>query len=566
MPLEPAVKEKISDLLKFIYADKIDASFVQRLFREIKAQQKSSLQRESRWDEKDVILITYGDSIKTAEEKPLETLNQFCRTYLHDVFSIIHILPFFPYSSDDGFSVIDYKHVNPELGDWSHIAKLRNNFDLMFDLVINHVSQHSEWFQNYLRGESPGVDYFIEANPLEDLSQVVRPRSLPLLTPFQTGRGKKYLWTTFSNDQIDLNFGNPKLLFEMIKVLLLYLQLGARILRLDAIAFLWKEKNTTCLHLPQAHAVVKLLRLLMHAVCPQSILLTETNVPNAENLSYFGENDEAHMVYQFSLPPLLLHALHSGNSSYLTQWAQTIPDQRPHGTYLNFTASHDGIGVRPLEGLLPKDEKKSLLEKMQEFGGRISVKNNADGSSSPYEINISLYDALKGTRHGADEFHIERFLCSQTIMMTLQGIPAFYIHSLLGTENDLESVKETGRARSINRKRWNRDELLKRLETDRDHHHIIFKELKRLIKIRREQPAFSPNAGQNVIDAGEAFFVVERRSVGDEQQILSISNLTSQLQEYEIDSTNARDLISGERCRSNTLRVKPYQTMWLAIQ
>lgn len=517
------------------------------------------------WNEQEVVLITYGNSLVNPGEKPLQTLYRFLSKNLTGVVSCVHILPFFPFTSDDGFSVADYRAVNPELGDWSDILKIGSDFALMADLVINHVSVSHPWFRNYLVDRDPGKNYFIESEPLADYSQVIRPRSSPLFTPFETPSGVRKVWTTFSADQADLNFANPEVLIDMIKVMLFYLGKGIRIIRLDAIAFLWKEGGTTCLHLPETHQVVKLLRDIISRVSPGAILLTETNVPNRENWSYFGTGDEAHMVYQFSLPPLLLHALFSGNSRYLSRWTAEIPALDSDQTFLNYTASHDGIGVRPLEGLLPQEEIGELISGMKTFGGLVSSRLNPDGSQSPYEINIAWMDAMKGDRNGEDALQEDRFICSQTIMMALQGIPAFYIHSLLGTSNDLEGLRDTGRARSINRKQWVEKELQDRLRGNTLHGHV-FQELCRLIRIRRGCDAFHPGSKQQVLVIDDRIFALKRHNPQTGITLYSISNITGQPVGvpvcWETDK-NYLDLISDEWSEaSGTIRLKAYQTCW----
>ncbi|QIA08133.1 sugar phosphorylase [Draconibacterium halophilum] len=549
--------KNIESRLKFIYKEKYDEAILTDLINVISSYGINS-SKGQKWNEDDVVLITYGDSIKTDDEAPLQTLRSFLNENLNEQLTVVHILPFFPYSSDDGFSVIDFRKVNPELGDWCDIEDLTKDYDLMADLVINHASSKSQWFKNFLKQHGKGKDYFITEDPETDLSQVTRPRNTPLLTPYETANGTKHVWTTFSADQVDLNFSNPDLLVEMMDILLGYIDKGARIIRLDAIAFLWKVVGTTCLHLPETHEVVKLMRDVAEFINPNTIILTETNVPNKENLSYFGEGDEAHMVYQFSLPPLLLHALHTGNSSYLTTWAKSLPQLDGDKTFFNFTSSHDGIGVRPLEGLLPEDEKNTLVENMKGFGGMVNYKSNPDGSQSPYELNITYFDALKGTHKGEDQFQTDRFLASQICMMSLAGVPAFYIHSLTATPNYYEGVEKTKHNRTINRRKWQVDELQKVLNSDTPQKKV-FQSLQHLIKIRKEQAAFHPNAGQEILDFGTDLFVL-KRSAGN-QNILVIINLCHEVKEVQIPDGFKFDLISDSTVDSGKL--KPYQCLWL---
>ncbi|RUR58051.1 sugar phosphorylase [Vreelandella populi] len=485
------------------------------------------------WSEKDQWLICYGDSIIDTDSPPLAVLDDFLQARLGDRISGVHVLPFFPWSSDDGFSVIHYREVNPELGDWSHIQTLARHYDLMADLVLNHVSRESLWFVDYLSGSSPGRDYFIEVDPETDVSQVTRPRSSPLLVPVATRRGTRHLWATFSEDQLDLNFENPDVLLEFVGILLFYLQQGTRIIRLDAVAFLWKRLGTSCIHLPETHTVVRLLRAIVDHIAPGTLLVTETNVPHEENISYFGLErlpegapDEAHMVYQFALPPLLLHTLTRGESETLQTWLSSLPVLPNHCTYLNFTASHDGIGVRPLEGLLPNHERDALLELMHRFGGFVSMRSNPDGSDTPYEINITWFEAMRGTRRGPDPWQVARFLCSQAIMLSLQGIPALYIHTLTSTLNDVEGVERSGRLRSINRRRWQRSELDLLLDNTANPTHYIFQSLCNLLESRQQEPCFHPSAAQRVLVSPPELLAIERGPLRDGRRLLALYNVT----------------------------------------
>ncbi|MEM7594479.1 MAG: sugar phosphorylase, partial [Cyanobacteria bacterium P01_A01_bin.83] len=444
---------KTKPLLEKIYEDqKIVEQLLAQIFSLVPDKSTLPTENLNKWSQNEVIMITYGDSVSADTEKPLVTLNNFLE-HLQDTITGVHILPFCPYSSDDGFAVIDYLQVDEKLGDWQDVEKIAQQFDLMADLVLNHVSSQSEWFQQFKQGIKPGCDYFIEAEPETDVAAVVRPRSTPLLVQVDTVSGHKHVWATFSADQVDLNYENPDVLMEMIKIIIFYIEKGAKYIRLDAVGYLWKCLGTPCIHLPQTHALIKLFREIAQIFNPDVALITETNVPNRENLSYFGNRDEAHLIYNFSLPPLILNALLQGKSDHLKTWMMSMPPAPRGCAYFNFTASHDGIGLRPTEGLLTADEYQTMLSLMEQFGGKISMRSKPDGSQSPYEINISLFDALKGTAKGEDEWQIERFLCSQTIMMALEGIPAIYIHSLLATPNNYAGLEQTGRNRTINRYR-----------------------------------------------------------------------------------------------------------------
>lgn len=559
-------KDIIVKRLQNVYGSTLPAGFTDKFLTRIE-EYKSNNESPELWNEKDVFLITYGDSLLKENEKPLKTLNTFVREKLKEAISIVHILPFFPYSSDDGFSVIDFKEVDQKLGNWEDIHEITSDFKMMADLVVNHISAKSEWMQQFIKGEQPGKDFILTVNDDFDVSKVVRPRSSALLTPFQTNNGTKNVWTTFSDDQIDLNYNNPELLLEMIETLLSYVKKGISVIRLDAIAFLWKRSGTSCLHQEETHEIVKIMRDVFDYCVPGTVLLTETNVPHKENVSYFGKGDEAHMVYQFSLPPLLLHALHTSNAFYLTQWAARLGNQGDKMTYFNFTASHDGIGVRPLEGLLPDDQKSRLFEKMKEFGGRINTRRTVEGEDVPYELNITYYDALKGTENGKDKWQHKRFVCSQTIMMTMQGIPAVYIHSLLGTHNYQEGVAITGENRTINRRKWDEDEISSLLANPNSDHATIFNELVRILKIRRQQKAFHPEARQEIIDAGSDFFIVHRKDMETADEILSVSNITAKEMEVNLSDFSYKnlvnDLISGKSFHPECFELEPYQTVWL---
>ncbi len=524
------------------------------------------------WTQADSILITYGDSIQSPGQPGLQTLYQFLDKHVENDISTVHVLPFCPYSSDDGFAVIDYLAVAPRLGNWRDLSQIGARWKLMADLVLNHVSSQSAWFDNYVHGLKPGSGYFCEAAVDDDLSRVVRPRTSPLLRPTATAGGLKYLWCTFSHDQIDLNFANPAVLLEFIKIIAFYLDKGVRLFRLDAIGYLWKQPGTTCIHLPQTHEMVRLLRTVVDHVAPGTVLITETNVPNHENLSYFGNCNEAHVIYNFSLAPLVVHALLTGSCQYLQRWMMSMPPAPLNCTYLNFTASHDGIGMRPAEGLLSDEEQIQMLNAMHRFGGRFSSRRTADGSEKIYEVNISLFDACRGTVAGADEYQVSRFLCSQTLMMGVEGIPAFYIHSLLATPNDELAVQRTGMPRSINRHSWDAERLWRLLSDPDSIQRQVLSELRRRLQIRCQQPAFHPSATQFTLHLDDRLFGFWRQSSDRRQSIFAIHNVSDQpqtlpLSQLNLISTDAwHDLLAGTTlpAEDGSLVVAPYQCLWIS--
>ena len=528
------------------------------------------------WDEQDVVLISYGDSItKQDKAASLRCLKDFTDTWLTEVFSVIHLLPIFPYTSDDGFSVADYRSIRSDLGDWEDVSALGDNFELMFDFVLNHCSRVSLYFADFRGDRDPYRDFFIYEDPKKDWSKVVRPRSSPLLTEIPTHDGLRHVWTTFSADQVDLNYRNPAVLLEMLDILFFYLTQGSRITRLDAIAFLWKEAGTNCLHLPQTHEVVKIMRDLVEHACPGAILLTETNVPHEENISYFGDGDEAQMVYQFSLPPLLLHAIHSSNTHYLYDWLKHLSPPPAGCTYFNFTASHDGIGVRPLEGLLPDEELKQLLDDMRSSGAYVSTRRNTEGVDVPYEINVTYYDAFRNPGHQSAPWQVSRFLLSQTVALSLRGIPGIYLHSLLGTPNDHKRVEVTGTTRAINRHQWDIDELSALLEVNESSTSILMNEYTRRIKVRRAQASFHPDAEQLVLDLDDELLGIMRVSESG-QKIVALYNFTKTFRRVNTSVLRALlgsnvsqwvDLLSEQPLshEQGALKLKPYACHWLTV-
>jgi sucrose phosphorylase len=522
------------------------------------------------FSERDVLMIAYADSFTHAGTPPLRTLKDVVDRYLTDVVGGVHLLPFYPSSSDGGFAVTDYHAVDPALGTWQDVEALSSDVSLMVDLVLNHVSRESEWFRQFVRGELPGRDYFVTVDPRTDLSAVVRPRTHPLLQPVATALGGRHVWCTFSDDQVDLDYGNPDVLLELLAIVDRYLQAGARFLRLDAVGYLWKEVGTSCIHLPQTHGVIQLLRTLLWRRDPRALLVAETNVPNRENLTYFGNRNEAHVIYNFGLPPLILEALLRGSAENLQAWMMSMPPAPRGCTYLNLIACHDGIGLRPAEDLLARGERDLMIEVLERGGALIGAYATEHGPE-PYELNVTLFDALAETEEGPDEYQVERFVCAHTIMLALEGIPAFYYQSLFAGSNDLEAVERTGHKREINRRRMPVGEI-EDLVGARGPRARVLTELRRRLAIRRRPPAFHPNATQFTLQLGPSVFAFWRQSLDRDQSIFALHNVGRRPRRIPLSRLNLiltdhwHDLLGDGRAVElhGELDLGPYQSVWLA--
>lgn len=526
-------------------------------------------------DESDIVVITYGDQFNEEAKSHLQSLHEFVNIHLKDVVSAVHILPFYPYSSDDGFSVIDYFEVNSELGNWADIESLSKDMALMFDAVINHISVQSNWFQEYLKGNSKYRNFFIEADPDADYSTITRPRALPLLTKFETSEGTRHIWTTFSEDQIDLNYKDEAVLLKIVELLLFYVSKGAKYIRFDAIGYMWKSMETSCIHLEETHQLVQLFREVLNTVAPETVIITETNVPHKDNISYFGNgHNEAQMVYQFPLPPLTLHSFLTGDAKHLLEWADSLGKISEDTTFFNFLASHDGIGLIPAKGILTDEAVQAMVEKIKDHGGYVSYKSNGDGTQSPYELNINYFDALSNP-NDEEDVKVDRFIAAHSILLCLAGVPGIYVHSLLGSRSYQRGVEQTGRYRSINREKLDRNAVEHALKTPTSLRAKVFNRLKHLIQKRRCENAFHPLASQQIIFANSHVFSILRISRDGNEKLICLVNVSDSLQAVNLElghleietAAVLRDVITGQMIENQggniSVVLEPYQVMWI---
>jgi sucrose phosphorylase len=562
---------EVERLMQVYYAHKPDEMIAE----------DQSFDPAERFTQEDVILITYGDLVVAEGEPPLQVLARVLNAYSRNL-TTVHLLPFFPSSSDRGFSIIDFEEVDPHLGTWQDIEQLALHYRLMFDGVINHVSAKSRWFQEYLNGNPEYSTFFIgfstrSAVSKDHLNLIMRPRTSQLLTEFQTIRGPRYLWTTFSPDQVDLNYHSPKVLLRMIDVLLFYVRRGADLIRLDAVTYLWHELGTQCALLEQTHAIIQLFRIILDVVAPRVGLVSETNVAHEDNISYFGDGgNEAQMIYNFALPPLVLHTMHTGNCERLSQWAATLERPSDRATYFNFLDSHDGIGLLGVRGILSEEQIDAMIEVVTRNGGLVSYRSGDHGQRAPYELNVTWWSAMN--RAGSDEsvdLQVDRYIASRSIALALRGVPGVYLLGMIGSVNDPESVTATGEARSINRRAMNAVKLEEMLSQPGSTTGRIASRMAELLEARVHRRAFHPNADQRVIAAGNAVFALLRIAPEADDCVLALTNVSDSPQEVVLgenelgDRCGARwkDLLSDRRLRTRDRRLcvslEPYRVCWL---
>ena len=565
---QKTIRSKLDNIYKIFLSKKDIDYFENEIVQIIKYFNKKNPKKKKNISEKTTLVICYGDSVYSEKKKSIRVFQGFFKKNLKNYFDAIHFLPFYPSSSDSGFAVKDHYKVESKLGSWLDIKNVSKSSDVMADMVINHSSARGLWFKNFLKKKEPGKDYFLTVNSKFNTSRVVRPRDHKLLKKIKIFKKSDYLWRTFSPDQIDLNFRNPSVLIQFIKIMIHLINNGVTIFRLDAIAYLWKANGTKCINLQQTHEIIKLLRIIIGLLNVQTTIITETNLPEKENLSYFGKNDEANWIYNFSLPPLLIHAFLFENSSYLNKWSKKLPNTKNENCYLNFIASHDGIGMRPTEGLLNEKTLNNFLKRLKKNGSKFSYRKVQNKVKKVYEANITVFDALKKSDYDQKgEFYLERYISAHAIMISFEGIPAIYFNSMFGTSNDEAKFIITGNNRDVNRYKWNLKNINNKLKVKNTKQSIFYNKLCNLLSIRRKQKAFHPNALRLNLDFGKKIYGFKRISKDKKQTIICITNLSSKIQKTKIDKKclEMKNLMSSKIIIENKqfLILKPFETIWL---
>ncbi len=563
------IKKKLNLIYRSDNSKKDLTVYADEIFRVINRYNKFGKKRKKiKISEKTSVLICYGDSlINGSKEKSIQIFRKFYEKKLDHFFEVIHFLPFYPSSSDSGFAVKDHYQVDKKLGDWSDISKFSKNNNIMADVVINHASSKGLWFKNFLTNRSPGKDYFLRVNKKFDISKVIRPRENRLLKKISIFKKDNLIWRTFSDDQIDLNFRNPKVLLRFLKIMINLANYGVNIFRLDAIAYLWKKSGSKCVNLKETHEIIKLLRIVCDSLKSKPTIITETNLPENENLSYFGtRKNESHWIYNFSLPPLLVHSFLFENSTYLNKWSKNLPQTKIGNNYLNFIASHDGIGMRPVEGYLNKKKLSKFFKRLKKNGGQLSYRKVQNSSKKVYEANITLFNAFQKTDYDKrGKYFLERYISAHAIMVAFEGIPAIYFNSIFGTSNDEYKYIISGNKRDLNRYKWNKKRLENLLKNKNTKQSIFYHKIMNLLSIKKQNKAFHPNAKRENLNIGKKIFCFRRTSLDKKQVIYNITNLSSKNQKFNLNCNfkNFKNLLDKSKI-NRKFELQPYETLWLS--
>ena len=572
---------KLSKLLETVYKDHTteDLSFICNQLLQIldDFSEKSTYEETSedkKWDESYAVLITYADGVIKEGEATLVTLRDLLSNYFGSLSKVVHILPFLKSTSDGGFAVSSHKSLEEKFGSWEDLKSFSSKHYLMADLVLNHVSSSHPWVQQFIKCQEPGLSNVLSPSKDLDWKNVIRPRSSSLFSQINTDDGIKQVWTTFGPDQVDLNWLNPKMIIDFLILIITYLSNGIKWLRLDAVGFIWKEPGTTCLHLPKAHSIVKILRILLNDLIKDGVLITETNVPQKENLSYLIPEDEADMAYNFPLPPLLLEAIITSRADILNSWICDWPELPETTTLFNFTASHDGVGLRALEGLMNEQRIKDLLINCEKRGGLVSHRRLSNGEDKPYELNISWWSAMEDSGRDSNRFQYERFLLTQLLVMSLKGVPAFYLPALLASENDIKSFSITGQRRDLNREKFKSEKLSAVFRNPESNAYKNLRYLRNAMDVRSKLPQYHPQSQMECLSKNRGDIVVIKRGFGS-NAIFSIHNMTENKINYRFidyeftklikNDLNMQDYLTSNKYNSNNIELDPFQVIWLGF-
>jgi sucrose phosphorylase len=434
-----------------------------------------------------VQLITYADRLGGGD---LKTLHQLLKGPLAGLFGGIHILPFYYpiHGTDAGFDPVDHTRIDPYLGSWADIKTLGQDVDLMADLIVNHVSSSSPQFLDYSEKGDASIyknmfltlaSIFPSGATEADLMTIYRPRpGLPFSYTVLKNNQKRLLWTTFSKEQIDINVTDPQGEAYLKSVLQTLHDNGIRMVRLDAVGYAIKKAGSSCFMIPETFDFIE--HLAAQAAALNIEILVEIHSHFRRQIEIARQVDR---VYDFALPPLVLHAIFNCTAHYLKEWLEISP--RNAITVLD---THDGIGVidigadstdpqnRP--GIIPPEELDALVEKIHtNTNGQSRLATGVAASNLDlYQVNCTFYDALG--RNDRD------YLLARAIQFFAPGVPQIYYVGLLAGENDMTLLAKSGVGRDINRHYFMPEEIHRAIQRP------VVQSLFELIRFRNRHPAF----------------------------------------------------------------------------
>lgn len=573
--------------------------------------------------QKDMALICYADHVVSTEFSPIQTLGKVLKEYgISDKLPITHILPFYPWDTDRGFSVKDYYSVNPGYGTWEDIKELGTYTKLMFDFVANHASIENPLVQKalisdhispedseckeYLPYKDFVISYTEDNKPSEeDLKQLSRPRNFPVLTKYRVVKndenrkvailgekkeeenvlGEGYVWTTFSRAklddgseetcQIDINYNNPNVFVESVKILLFYVEQSAKLVRLDAIGYIWKKIGSSSLHEPECHKILEALGSVLRIAAPEVITISEVNEPQVNAFTYIGnkEHPEADLAYQFSHFPLAVHAVLTEQSNFYQEWLKTISVFGAH-QFTTVLGSHDGIGMKPARGLLPEEELERLCKILvEEHQGKPNFAVLPGGKKIIYEVCATPWCIINNP-HTNENFdtQLQRYLAVTAMGLCIPGIPAIYWNGLFGMKNYLPEggLDEN---RTVNREIFDYIALKDLLDNETSEIHRCFQAVKYLLATRAKEQAFHPHTKLTpVVNDSSQVVSCLLDYAAENSQILAVTNVAKQQCKITLDSkdlptnTSWIDLLSGNQYTIPNIELNAYQVCWLKQQ
>lgn len=524
--------------------------------------------------------------------------------------NLVHIMPIMRCpqgSSDGGYAVSDFRKIDERAGtleDLNNLSRAMHKRDILLtmDVVLNHTSDEHEWAQKAKQGDSTYQDYYytFENRNVPDMFEQSMPEVFPETSPgnftWDEEMGR-WVMTVFNDYQWDLNYTNPAVFIEMLDVILFWANQGADILRLDAVAFLWKKIGSTCQNEREAHLILQLLKDCCQVTAPGVLYIAEAIVAPVEVTKYFGEDaviaKECEIAYNATFMALMWDAVATKNAKLLNQGIKSLPVKLERATWLNYIRCHDDIGLgfddRDIElvGYQPGGHRKFLIDY---FMGRF---DDSHARGLPFGENEKTGDArisgslasLVGLEYALEqgdpkdiEDAVKIILLLHSLIMSFGGIPLLYYGDELGTINDvsyLEDPHKKGDSRWVHRPKINWDEAELRNEPGNPQY-AIFSALKRMIAVRKEIDVFADYNNRDLIDVGnEHLFVFERYSINQQQdRVLVVSNFNDKPQHLQLDDLGSwgnpqygqiYDLYTGQRpdVFKNALVIPPFSFYWL---